>query len=164
MHDIKKAYYDDLNEKSALARSARAGTRKSKCWKTYTKKELELMNGPTYRVNPNEFISYVEFKALPDTLKKEYCQTVIDNWNIGPNALAKMWGITGGTVCPILKRLGVKTNGKRSSTENTERFFADFVNGTASVSPVVQTKKNDLLQRLDQLFRYLRRAEYHSAA
>lgn len=136
MDDIKKAYYDELREKSALARSARVSAYKTKKTKYYSRKELEAMNGPTYQVNLNTCMPYEEFKALPDTLKKEYLQHIVDTWHVGANAIAKMWNITCGTSHPIMKRLGVKTSGQRASKEATEKFFAEFVNTAPA-----QTKK-----------------------
>lgn len=139
MDDIKKAYYDDLKEKSAIARSARLGGRRHGTRK-YTKKEIEQMNGPTYSVNLNKFLPYTEFKKLPDALKKEYLEHLIDTWHIGTTAIAKMWGITAGTSCPMMKRLGVKSKPVHASLEDTKRFFTEFVKSEIPVSSA-QTKK-----------------------
>ena len=128
MDEIKKSYYDDLKEKSAIARSARLSGRKYGERK-YTKKELEAMSGPTHSVNLNQFIPYEEFKRLPDTLKKEYLTHIVETWNVGANAIARMWGLTSGTTSPMMKRLGVNSLSRHSGVNATRRFFDEFVNG-----------------------------------
>jgi hypothetical protein len=137
MTDEKNEYFDEVKEKSIVARSAKAYAQKPK--HRYTKKELNAMNGPTHSVNPKKYIPYEAFKALPDSLKKTYLESVITTWHIGAAAIARMWGITAGTVSPMLKRLGVKASSTRTNKAGTDRFFAEFVNADGSVAPTKKT-------------------------
>lgn len=123
MNEVKRVYFDELKEKSALARSARLQKRT-------INKEIYKMNTPCYTVNVNEFIEHNKFKALPDSLKKEYLEAVMANWRVGPSAIAKMWGITSGTIAPIMKRLDVKRAVGKTTSAATRRFFAEFVKQT----------------------------------
>lgn len=133
MTDEKYEFFDEVKEKSIVARSARAYAQKPK--RRYTKKELNAMNGPTHSVNPKKYITYAAFKALPDSLKKTYLESVIATWHIGAAALARMWGITAGTMSPIMKRLGVKGSSVRTNKADTDRFFAEFVNADSAPVP-----------------------------
>ena len=139
MTDEKHEFYDDVREKSLTARSAKAYAQKPKA--QYSQKELNAMNGPTHSVNLKKYISYDAFKLLPDSLKKTYLENVIATWHIGTASLARMWGITAGTMNPIMKRLGVKCQAKRTNKADTDRFFAEFVHGSESTPP---TKKQCL--------------------
>lgn len=137
MTDEKHEFYNDVREKSLTARSAKAYAQKPKT--RYSQKELNAMNGPTYSVNLKKYIAYDAFKALPDSLKKTYLENVITTWHIGTAALARMWDITSGTMSPIMKRLGVKCQTKRTNKADTDRFFAEFVHGSAPTAPTKKT-------------------------
>ena len=153
MTDEKFEYFNEVKEKSITARSAKAYAQKAK--PHYTRKELEAMNGPTHSVNVKKYISYDEFKALPDSLKKSYLENLIVTWHIGANALARMWNITAGTMSPIMKRLGVSATTKRANKVDTDRFFAEFVN----VANAPTKKNNVFFGQLRIVHGYLRRDE-----
>lgn len=73
-------------------------------------------------------------------MKTEYLQHLVDTWQVGPAAIARMWGLTNGTTSPMLKRLGIKLKTKVSNKENTKRFFAEFVKAQPNVAEA-PTKK-----------------------
>lgn len=127
MDDTKKDYYDDIAIKYKTAKSAKSSKHKSRKYKNYSRKELESLNGPTYSVNVKKFISYEAFKTLPNSLRKEYLESITQTWNVGVSAIARMWNVDQSTISKLMKRLDVKRSSRPSRIKDTERFLKEFV-------------------------------------
>lgn len=143
MKDETYVFYEDVKEKSIVARGAhkRPNRRKPRT-KNYTTKELEKMNGPTHALNLNEAISYERFKTLPESLKKEYIQNFITKYDAGPTEIARVLGMGVKNCSMQLRELGFNFNrGHRQSKENKERMRADY---KVSVNTEAPTKKMTL--------------------
>lgn len=134
--DTRSAYYDDLREKSALARSAKSAARLKYARRTreYTRKELEAMNCPTYSVNLKEPITYEKFKAIPKDLQKVYLDEVFKNYRIGPSAIARMFGISNQYCGKLLRDLGYSFPTRAS--RKAEAAFAAFCEGHTTQATV----------------------------
>ena len=81
--DEEYLFREDVREKAITARSAHKRPRRSGCrMPRYTAKELREMNGPTYTVNLGKPIAYKEFKALSESLQKEYLKDIFAKYNV----------------------------------------------------------------------------------
>lgn len=141
MKDEAYVFYEDVREKSITARGARnRPNRRTLRVPNYTKKELEAMNGQAISINLNNAISYKYFKTLPESLKKEYIQNLIDKYDAGPTEIARLLGMGVKNCSAQLRNLGFKFNrGHRQSAENVKRMRADY--GTLITTAEAPTKK-----------------------
>lgn len=158
MTDEAYLFKQDIREKAITARSSHkvGSSRRRKCsfsTDRLTRKEWEKMNGPIHRITPGEPMSWEAFKALPDTLQKKYVECILDKYKVGPNAISRMFGISGSYCCEQLKKLGFTFSGRTSRAE-TERFLADY-GQTPMEEPAADKKKHgartlfaDLLRRI----------------
>ena len=114
MKDEKYVFIQDLIEKKTIGRgsfnkrSHCGGSGKKKWASEYmTKKELEKMNGElkTYRLN--DPITWEEFKAMPDDIKKMYIKGIQERFNPFDASIARMFGVHQSTLLDVLKRLGM---------------------------------------------------------
>ena len=85
------------------------------------------MSGPTYTINLKRRISYTEFKALPESLQKDYVQNIVDKYGVGPSALAELMGANAGAVGVYLSKRGFSfKRGFQPKKEDLERFREDY--------------------------------------
>lgn len=115
MKDERYVFIQDVKEKKAIGRSSfnkrtHAGGSGKKKWaaELMTKKELEKMNGElkTYRLN--DPMTWEEFKALPDDIKKMYIKAIQEKFNPFDASIAKtLFGVHPSTFLDVLKRLGM---------------------------------------------------------
>lgn len=140
MNDEAYVFYEDVKEKSIVARGAhkRPNRRKSRV-PDYTTKEMKAMNGQVNSINLNAAITYEHFKTLPEGLKREYIQNLIAKYDAGPTEIAHILGM-GVKNCSVqLRKLGFNFNrGHRQSKENKERMRADYGVVSTAAAP---TKK-----------------------
>lgn len=164
MKDEAYVFYEDVREKSITARGARnRPNRRTLRVPNYTKKELEAMNGQAISINLNNAISYKYFKTLPESLKKEYIQNLIDKYDAGPTEIARLLGMGVKNCSAQLRNLGFKFNrGHRQSAENVKRMRADY--GTLITTAEAPTKKNGFAKCVVYLFRSIRRRRTYQAA
>lgn len=128
MRDEEYLFHEDIREKAITARSAHKWPSRSGCrMPKYTAKELKEMNGPTYTVNLGKPIAYKEFKALSESLQKEYLRDIFAKYDIGMSAIAELLGVPVSTCASRLHKLGfVFPRGFKPKQEDLERFRADF--------------------------------------
>ncbi|HIT07841.1 MAG TPA: hypothetical protein IAB55_01990 [Candidatus Merdivicinus faecavium] len=128
MKDEEYLFREDVREKAITARSAHKRPRRSGCrMPQYTAKELREMNGPTYTVNLGKPIAYKEFKALSESLQKEYLKDIFAKYNVGMSAVAELLGVPVSTCTSKLHKLGFTfPRGFKPNKEDLERFRADF--------------------------------------
>lgn len=140
MKDETYTFYEDVKEKSIIARGAhnRPNRKKSRA-PDYTAKEIKAMNGQINSINLNAPITYTHFKTLPEGLKKEYIQNLISKYDAGPTEIARLMGM-GMKNCSVqLHNLGFKfARGHRQSKEDKERMRTDYGVVSAAEAP---TKK-----------------------
>lgn len=128
MKDEKYVFFEDVKEKAITARSSKKRPRRSGCHlPQYTAKEMREMSGPTYTINLKRRISYTEFKALPESLQKDYVQNIVDKYGVGPSALAELMGANAGAVGVYLSKRGFSfKRGFQPKKEDLERFREDY--------------------------------------
>ena len=138
MKDEKYVFFEDVKEKAITARSSKKRPRRSGCrLPQYTAKEMREMSGPTYTINLKRRISYTEFKALPESLQKDYVQNIVDKYGVGPSALAELMGANAGAVGVYLSKRGFSfKRGFQPKKEDLERFREDY-----GISTNAPTKK-----------------------
>lgn len=138
MKDEKYVFFEDVKEKAITARSSKKRPRRSGCrLPQYTAKEMREMSGPTYTINLKRRISYTEFKALPESLQKDYVQNIVDKYGVGPSALAELMGANAGAVGVYLSKRGFSfKRGFQPKKEDLERFREDY-----GISANAPTKK-----------------------
>ena len=138
MKDEKYVFFEDVKEKAITARSSKKRPRRSGCHlPQYTAKEMREMSGPTYTVNLKRRITYTEFKALPESLQKDYVQNIIDKYGVGPSALAELMDANAGAVGVYLSKRGFSfKRGFQPKKEDLERFREDY-----GISANAPTKK-----------------------
>ena len=115
MKDEKYVFIQDLIEKKTIGRGSfnkrtHAGGSGKKKWAAeyMTNKELAKMNGElkTYRLN--DPMTWAEFKALPDDIKKMYIKGIQERFNPFDASIAKtLFGVHPSTLLDVLKRLGM---------------------------------------------------------
>lgn len=146
MKDETFVFYEEVKDRSITARSAHKIKRPSARPKInrFTDKEWKKLNEPVHTYNLNEPMSYEDFKAMPQNARYQYITKLINEYSIGPAAIAKFFGLkatSSGT--ELFKRLGIEAKGK-TSREATERFINEFCNRSAeavtesAVTPVIE--------------------------
>ena len=89
------------------------------------------------QANLKRRISYTEFKALPESLQKDYVQNIVDKYGVGPSALAELMGANAGAVGVYLSKRGFSfKRGFQPKKEDLERFREDY-----GISANAPTKK-----------------------
>lgn len=139
MRDDKYVFFEDVKEKAITARSSKKRPRRSGCrLPQYTAKEMREMSGPTYTINLKRRISYTEFKALPESLQKDYVQNIVDKYGVGPSALAELMGANAGAVGVYLSKRGFSfKRGFQPKKEDLERFREDYgINANAPTKKI----------------------------
>lgn len=128
MKDEEYVFKEDVREKSITARSAHKRPRHSGCrLPQYTAKELRELSGPNYTINLGKPMPYKEFKALPESLQKEYVKNILAKYNVGMSALAEVFGVPVSTCTSKLHKLGFTfSQGFKPNKEDVERLRADF--------------------------------------
>jgi DNA-binding transcriptional regulator YiaG len=130
MKDETYVFIQDLKEKKTIGRGSfnkrtHVGGSGKKKWKAelMTNKELAKMNGElkTYRLN--DPMTWAEFKALPDDIKKMYIKGIREKFNCPDSVFARMMGGDPSTFLKLLKKLGLP-HGAGHKNKNWDR--ADF--------------------------------------
>lgn len=153
MTEEERLFREDVREKAITARSSHkvGSSRRRKCSfasDRMTKKEWEKMNGPIHRITPGEPMSWEAFKELPETLQKKYIECILEKYKVGPNAIARMFGISCTYCGNYLRGLGFSFSGHTTPSE-TERFLRDYKRLPAEAAA---DKKNTALERLSMTF------------
>ena len=140
MKDETYVFIQDLKEKKTIGRGSfnkrtHDGGSGKKKWKAelMSNKELAKMNGELKAYRLNDPMTWAEFKALPDDIKKMYIKGIRERFNPFDNALAQMMGIHYTSLSVELKRLGLNQgqNGERKKWD--EEGFKAWVSGEKAV-------------------------------
>ena len=105
-----KEFYDDVKEKSQIARSAKykgsGGRRKRVSFPSdhlsYAAKRK--LNGSVSVYKIGEKISWAEFRSYPEDIQKEYLQYFADRFQISNMYFAEMLGTTGACVATYFNK------------------------------------------------------------
>ena len=80
-----------------------------------TKKELKAMNGEVKSYKMHDPMSWKEFLALPDDLKKEYIKYIRERFKATDTALADAFGVSLSYFCKLNKKLGLSSGRSHSA-------------------------------------------------
>jgi len=130
MTDEAYLFLEDVREKAIPARSSHnsGNSRRRKCRLSsdgMTKREWEKMNGPIRQIKLGEAMTWEAFKVLPETLQRTYIERILDKYKVGPNAIARLFGISSGYCSVKLRKLGF-TFPERTAPAEIERFLTDY--------------------------------------
>ena len=130
MTDEEYLFRQDVKEKAITARSShkRGNSRRRHCsFSTdhMTRREWEKMNGPVRSVKLDRALTWDQFSDLSESLRKQYIQNILNNYDVGPNALARMFGVSGPYCGKRLRELGFAFT-SRASAADTARFETDY--------------------------------------
>lgn len=121
MRDERYVFVSDVKERKSAARSARnrrthngKGGRAILPHDHMTRKEWESMNGEVKTYKLNEPMSYAEFKAMPDDIKKTYIKVLRSRFGVPDKYIAEMMGAGKSTMAYCLSKLGI-SNGNTNS-------------------------------------------------
>lgn len=135
MTDEKFIFVSDVRDKKRTATGAQH--RRTHCGKGgtvkfpsdfMTKKERDAMNGEVKSYRLNDPMSWAEFKAMPDDIKAAYITALRKKYNVSDSKIADMLGVTRGSVCAEMKRLGI-SGGTRSREKWDKDGWYAWVNG-----------------------------------
>lgn len=156
MNDYEYEFVKDSMDKKNVARSAHHT--RTHCGKGgsvkfpsdyLSKKELKAMSGEVIKyASLKGPMSWEEFKALPDDLKKEYIGSIRDKFGAPDKYIAQMFGVSQYTLCLYFKDLGLgagKACGNSNRKWKTEEFLA-WSRGAdlnADLPPVAEESSND---------------------
>lgn len=113
---------EDSIEKKNIARSSRS--KRTHCGKRggvkfpsdfMSKKELKAMNGEVKSYKMHDPMSWEEFLALPDDLKKEYIKYIRERFKATDTALADAFGVSLSHFCKLNKKLGLSSGRSHSA-------------------------------------------------
>ncbi len=149
-------FKQDVREKAITARSSHkvGSSRRRRCSFSsdrLTRKEWEKLNGPIHTITPGEAMPWAAFKAVPDTLQKKYIEGILEKYKVGPNAIARMFGISGTYCGNYLRNLGFTFSGHTTPTE-TARFLQDYRQTEEGETERAADKKNTALERISLTF------------
>ena len=120
--DEQWAMIEDSIEKKNIARSSRG--KRTHCGKRggvkfpsdfMSKKELKAMNGEVKSYKMHDPMSWKEFLALPDDLKKEYVKYIRERFKATDTALADAFGVSLSHFCKLNKKLGLPSGRSHSA-------------------------------------------------
>ena len=120
--DEQWAMIEDSIEKKNIARSSRS--KRTHCGKRggvkfpsdfMSKKELKAMNGEVKSYKMHDPMSWKEFLALPDDLKKEYIKYIRERFKATDTALADAFGVSLSHFCKLNKKLGLSSGRSHSA-------------------------------------------------
>ena len=120
MDDAEYIFRADSREKKNIAHSAyhrKGGSKSRRCTLPHekmTKGELKKMSGPVKEWKMDEFYSWEEFLEMPDDLKPEYLNGIMERFRVGLGAVAKyVFGKSQPTLNRHLQRLGIERKVKK---------------------------------------------------
>ena len=151
MTDEKFLFIQDVRDKKRTARGAynrRTHTGRSggvKLPSDYlTKKECEKMSGEptTYKISAP--MTWQEFKAMPDDLKKLYLNWIREKFDAPDSAIADMLGVHRTTLCGLLNASGLQNSKRRGSRVVWDTTgFSAWRNGAAAPVAALEDEAED---------------------
>ena len=135
MTDEKFAFIEDVREKKRTATGAHH--KRTHCGKGgairfpsdfKTKKELKAMNGEVKSYKLNDPVSWAEFKAMPDDIKRTYITALRKKYNVSDKKIAEMLGVEQTYFSSACRKLGIKSTRKSREKWDADGWYA-WVNG-----------------------------------
>lgn len=109
-----------------------------------TKKERDKMNGEVQSYNLNSPMKWAQFKRMPDDIKREYLNLIINKYNPQQKALAEMFGVSPTMLCVTCRELGISLqNGNKARKGRNDAFWA-WVNSATVAEPEQESIPDDI--------------------
>jgi hypothetical protein len=95
-----------------------------------TKKERDKMNGEVQSYNLNSPMKWTQFKRMPDDIKREYINSLIEKFDPQQIAIAEMLGVSTWTLSNLCReQLGISFERGGAHGEGRNAAFWAWVNG-----------------------------------
>lgn len=118
MTEEELEFYQDIQNKKDLARSARKQIKRGYKGKTLgvkqehlSHKEWKKMNGEVKTYNLKGPMNWATFRAMPEDLQRTYLAYLIKTFGPSTHQIGAMLGVSGRHICTILSRMGLRTRG-----------------------------------------------------
>ena len=147
----------DAKQKKDIARSAarrKCGSKSKRCTLPsdhLTDAQKRKLNGPVESVKLDQPMKWNQFKALPDSLKKEYLVRLIQDYGANAGMLGRMFGVTSNTVLVVERKLGIPTaphGGAQhgAAYERKQAMWEAFCNGVVGGGNSITEGANDQIE------------------
>lgn len=95
-----------------------------------TKKERDKMNGEVQSYNLNSPMKWKQFKQMPDDIKREYINSIVEKFDPQQIAIAEMLGVSTRTISNLCReQLGISFERGGAHGEGRNAAFWAWVNG-----------------------------------
>jgi len=148
--------YDVMQKKrtAAAAFHRKGGSKSKKCSlpsDNLTEAQRRKLNGPVTSVKLDQPMKWDEFKDLPNSLKQEYLKSLMDTYQASQEMLAKMFGVSQGSICRLYKILGMKSFQKHvrpygEELERRDAIWKAFCNGVVGGGNYTISEANDVIE------------------
>lgn len=111
-----------------------------------TKKERDKMNGEVQSYNLNSPMKWKQFKQMPDDIKREYINSIVEKFDPQQMAIAEMLGVSSRTLNDLCRK-HLEIQFRRGGTQCADRnaAFWAWVNGateaTQEAAPEITEEK-----------------------
>lgn len=100
-----------------------------------TKKERDKMNGEVQSYNLNSPMKWAQFKRMPDDIKREYINSLIEKFAPQQIAIAEMLGVSTWTLSNLCReQLGISFERGGAHGEGRNAAFWAWVNGATEAA------------------------------
>lgn len=114
MTDTEYVYRQDIQEKKATGRGIfhkKNGSKSKKCTLPsdyLSRKEKKMLNGECKIWDMKKFYSYEEFKQMPDDIQLQYCNSIINRYNVGLRTVGEVvFGKAAGVLYTYMRKKGL---------------------------------------------------------
>lgn len=98
------------------------------------------MNGEMKTYKLNSPVTWAEFKAMPDDIKKIYLLGIHNKWGVPYSEIARMMGSYQQQIAKVTKQLGISSPNHAWTKWDKEGFYA-WVNGTPLPASEVESEE-----------------------
>ena len=92
-----------------------------------TAKQKKGLNGKMSTYNLSKPMTYEEFKAMPDDLRKEYITKLYCDWGVGLVPISNMFRCSPETVRQVCKQFGISTTGRQHLSDEQKIKWLEFL-------------------------------------
>ena len=104
----------DVKEKKKIANNVfRMNRTKPGCrlpCDSLTEKQIQKKHGEVFSMNINKPMSWEDYKKLPNNMRIEYYNSIVDRFGVGADRIAKMMGTTVPAITMMIKGSMAATN------------------------------------------------------
>lgn len=153
MTDERFVFQEDVKERGKMKTGAmhkKGAKRVTNCKfpsDYLTKKEKEKLSGPVISIKMDQpYYGWKEFKKLPDGLKREYLEGLVNNYGARGSDLAGMFGVNAWSVYDLCKSLDVKLPRGGQKTIKMDERWLDFITKPGFDIPAPKKTDNQIIK------------------